>query len=73
MSPSKVWALAGLLLLAGCTQPQSTSDDNDGIAQNLSYFKDSKTGLCFAAVKSFGYGGYNTVSITNVPCSAVGK
>lgn len=43
------------------------------IEDNLTYFKDEKTGLCFAAINSQTYG-FNTVtSITCVPCDSLKK
>ncbi len=64
--------LAAALLLTGCYGPDAkkTSDQNiQSMKSNISYFMDSRTGLCFAAVSSRGYGNTYTESISNVPCN----
>lgn len=62
--------LVGLMLasisLLGCraySVPRTTAED---VSARITYFRDSRTGLCFAATPSYGM---NLVSISNVPCS----
>lgn len=55
--------------LAGCqfAVPPTKSEANK-IAQAVTYFQDSRTGLCFASVQSVVQM-IEVVSISNVPCS----
>jgi hypothetical protein len=42
------------------------------LGKNLTYFKDARTGLCFAAVNSISSSSSNSyTSITCVPCEAL--
>jgi hypothetical protein len=50
------------LLVGGCQDDSAATKPSA-----ISYFQDS--GLCFAGVDSFTYGGYKVISITNVPCT----
>jgi hypothetical protein len=50
-----------MLLLTACDDYNTT---NQGI-NKISYFKDERTGLCFAGE----YLGYNSAVLANVPCS----
>lgn len=43
------------------------------IVNDLEYFKDPATGLCFASIKSRSADFYTIRSITNVPCDAVAE
>jgi len=64
--------LAAALLLAGCGGPdaQKTSDkDIQVLESTISYFKDSRTDLCFATISSYSYGGVHQTLFTNVPCN----
>jgi len=65
--PAVVAALA--LLTTGCGATDPAASD---IAAHLTYFRDPKTHLCFAAVGSRTYGAYTVTSITTVPCAALG-
>lgn len=56
-------------LLSSCQQTLPT--DTGNISDQLTYFKDARTGLCFAAINSVNYGGYSTTSITCVPCDSL--
>lgn len=56
------------LLLVAC---QSDIERNEEVKERLSYFKDDRTGLCFAQISSMSYAGYYTVSIAAVPCDSV--
>lgn len=65
--------LLGLLLASGCDMPRSAKDQNTSdILHSMRYFKDPKTGLCFASVQSYVYGYYST-SITCVPCEKINQ
>lgn len=59
-----------LLLLAGCTGVQKVSDESSAkIMRNVSYDRDSRTGLCYAIVGTINDQQlYNGFSITWVPC-----
>lgn len=46
------------LLLCGCNESR--------ISHDLGYFKDSRTGLCFAV---YGVIGMSTTLLTHVPCT----
>lgn len=65
--PTCVVAIAAACLLTGCevTSRPHTPDTDD-----LRYFRDERTGLCFAALSSATHSGYRVVSITHVPCGA---
>jgi len=39
----------------------------------ITYFKDGRTGLCFAAVNSISNSGYEVTSIACVPCDSLKK
>ncbi len=41
------------------------------IENKIVYFKDARTGLCFATLNSKTYGGSQVTSITCVPCEAL--
>ncbi len=57
------------LCIIGCQV--NNVPDNGKIIESISYFKDTRTNLCFASVNSATYGGNQVVSITNVPCKNV--
>lgn len=42
-------------------------------SDNIVYFYDHRTQLCFAALNSTSYVGFEITSITNVPCDHVPK
>lgn len=60
-----VAALALLVVMAGCQLNNAPSHIEAG---NLTYFRDAKAGLCFAAMNSTTYSEYNVTSITAIPC-----
>ncbi len=59
-----------ILIIQGCQINEKP--EVDSIKENLVYFKDSKTGLCFAAVNSTNTKSMsNSTSITCVPCDSL--
>lgn len=59
------------IILISC---QGTSaSNNEKIVDRITYFKDPKTGLCFAAINSDTYGFNKVTSITYVPCDSLKK
>lgn len=71
-SSTKTIALLACLLLVGCGAPvPSSKGDLKNASAGLRYFKD-KHGLCYAAINSISYFGYEVTSITAVPCEKVG-
>ena len=65
-----VWIVCGILMMVSC-QFNSKPDTNE-IKDNLVYFKDPRTGLCFAAVNSTNTKSLsNSSSITCVPCDSL--
>ncbi len=58
--------IAAAMALAGCSGTQAAKVAN---TTGVGYFKDARTGLCFAAVKSVSYGLNYITSIAAVPCS----
>ncbi len=66
----RIIALFGLLLLLAACQESSTTNV-EKIENKITYFKDARTGLCFAALNSTTYGGSDVTSITCVPCEAL--
>lgn len=73
----KLIVLCGILMFCGCS---ITIDkvDTDKFKKKISYFKDERTGLCFAAV-AMKKGAFtvtnnqNGVSFTCVPCDSAKK
>jgi hypothetical protein len=59
-------ALLAFLALTGCQMNSAPSPVTPG---DISYFKDSRTGLCFAATNS-QHEGFKITSIANVPCTS---
>ena len=55
------------MLISSCQMSQTSNTAS--IVSNLSYFRDSRTGLCFAAVNSMSSNGYTVTSITWVPAT----
>jgi hypothetical protein len=64
----KIKYIALLLLLFSCS---GVVNDSDEAASRITYFKDKRSGLCFAQVVSYSYSGYTVSSISNVPCDSV--
>jgi len=54
-----------MLLMTGCQMNSAPRGLKGG---DITYFRDSRTDLCFAAINS-NASGYNVTSITNVPCT----
>ena len=63
--------LLGLMLLFACCEPmqRNSAPTVDNITGKIVYFREGR--LCFAALASKTYGGYNSVSITCVPCDSL--
>ena len=67
----KILAFLGLVVIMSACQMSTTANVNK-IGDNLRYFKDSRTGLCFAAIGSVSASsGSSYTSITCVPCEAL--
>jgi len=58
-----------MFLFLSCQTSQETNTQD--VVSSISYFRDSTTGLCFAAVNSVSYPGIT--SITCVPCDSLKK
>jgi len=58
------------LVVCGCGQ-DSSKPDVESIQDNIVYFRDGRTGLCFASVNSDTYYGWEVTSITCVPCDSL--
>jgi len=56
------------ITLISCNAEVSTSEE---VKDRITYFKDDRTGLCFAQISSFTHSGFYTVSIATVPCDSV--
>lgn len=60
-------------IISGCAQNASTVDPStaQSMVDHLTYFKDSRTETCYAAVasRSFGEASQNGFTITYVPCT----
>lgn len=54
-----------------CSCQSNTKVDVSEISDELTYFRDEKTNLCFATINSQSSAGYFTTSITCVPCDSV--
>ena len=65
--------LSAVALLASCSVNTSGNIDING--NDVAYFKDSRTGLCYGAMASRKTGEWNTsgLGITCVPCEKVKK
>ena len=63
--------LLSTILLFSCGV--STSDNMNIKGENLVYFKDTRTNLCFAAVASRKAASFDTtgLGLTQVPCDSV--
>jgi hypothetical protein len=69
------------LVLNSCSKSEVTKffDDLDKqdkqetlkLLNDLNYFKDKKTGLCFAYISTRTYADKYVVSITNIPCETL--
>lgn len=71
----KLISIAVIVIITSCDASVSTVDQSqkEKIANSLTYFKDTTTGLCFAAI---GSGAVDrlaeaNVSITCVPCDSL--
>jgi PBP1b-binding outer membrane lipoprotein LpoB len=57
------------LVLDGCTS-NSAPSQSDLKPENLTYFKDSRTDVCYSAMSSLdAHSGWKTTTITYVPCT----
>ena len=60
-------------VLVSCTASVTVTQKDDFDPSKISYFKDKRTGLCYAAItyRQIGSGFHSTtgVSMSNVPCS----
>lgn len=66
--------LAAILLLAVVLQSCqfNSTPEPDSIKENIVYFKDERSGLCFAAINSTNTQSLsNSSSITCVPCDSL--
>lgn len=54
--------------LVGCKVENSEPAESRPLP---AYYRDARTGLCFAAVSSQSYSAFHVISITNVPCEAI--
>jgi hypothetical protein len=69
----KIIIFLGLVLLLVSCQ-MSSKPNVAKVGRNLTYFKDAKTGICFAAVNSYSNSSGNKyTSITCVPCDSLKK
>lgn len=59
-----------LLTLIACDSSVKDSKEAEG---RITYFKDGRTGLCFAQVTSHTHSGYIVTSIATVDCEKVEK
>lgn len=62
--------IAVLLLSCAACELTRKPEDSQGTAE-IAYRWDAAHRLCFAMMASYGYGGYQSVSITHVPLTAV--
>ena len=65
----KMLMVLALCAMFGCQM--NSGSDVSGIERNLRYFKDPKTGLCFAALNSASAQMYEVTSIACVPCDSL--
>jgi hypothetical protein len=75
MNDIRTAVLAGIVCLAvfgymaGCTS-NSAPSNSDLKSSNLTYFKDSRTGICYSAMSSLDvHSGWKSTTITYVPCT----
>lgn len=55
----------------GVMSKKPSEEASSDIVKNITYVKDKKTGLCFATVLAVGSDGWNSSSITCVPCDSL--
>jgi len=59
--------------VSSCTQsPEEQAKETEKIVETTFYYRDSRTGLCFAGIYSRNVYG-DVVSITCVPCDSLKK
>lgn len=63
-----VIALGLVLALAGC---DTTTSDGKNPGGALTYFQDTRTGICFAKVVSITKDGFPVTSISTVECTTL--
>ena len=66
-----LFLLSFVLILSSCQTNTPTNVVN--VIDYITYFKDPKTGICFASINSNSYAGQQVVSITTVPCEKVSQ
>lgn len=66
----KIVVLIGLIAILSACQ-MSTQTNVKSVGRNLTYFKDARTGLCFASVNSNSTQGGSYTSIACVPCDSL--
>jgi hypothetical protein len=73
----KLFVLYALLAVTfsacGSRTSLKTASENETkeVVEKLVYVKDTRTGLCFATVRSTSYPGLNVLSIACVPCDSL--
>lgn len=64
-------ALCAATIVSGCTSNSAPKSSDIEPEKNITYFKDTRTGVCYAAMNSLdGHSGWKTTSITYVPCNS---
>lgn len=61
------------LTAASCSRQSNRNVTSQNVLDNITYFKDPKTGLCFASINSVTYNFQWVTSITCVPCDSLKK
>ena len=71
----KVFAILFLFLFTvGCESlnfKNYCTDSPIELSKRSQYIKDYSTGLCYFVVRSCSYGGYDSDSVTHVPCESI--
>jgi hypothetical protein len=71
MKKTNFFLLLFVLILSSCQI--NTPTDVGNVIGSITYFKDPKTGICFASINSNSYAAQQVVSITTVPCEKVSQ
>jgi hypothetical protein len=69
----KLFVLLVFITITFVSCQMNGTSDNQDVKNSISYFKDERTGLCFASINSSTYTGYKVTSITCVPCDSLKK
>lgn len=67
----KIVILSIIALMCLCSCQNSEKTNVKRVKNNMTYFKDDSTGLCFASVNSISTQGGSYTSITCVPCDSL--